>query len=156
MYQEFMFAIMSGNIGKIRNSLLKDTSIVSLKDKMQRTLLMEAIIFGKEDIAKLLIENGADVNARETKGWTPLHFAVQSYLPDTVKLLIEKGTDVNATDFFSNTPLHKALSSSAGRGEIINLLLKAGANKNITNKSGISPYQDAKTTTNYDYLQFFE
>jgi ankyrin repeat protein len=156
MYQEIMFAIMSGETAQIRDLLLKDKNVVILRDKAQRTLLMEAIIFKKEDIVELLVKNGADVNARELKGWTPLHFAAQSYLPDTVKLLIEKGADINAVDFYNNTPLHKALSFNAGRGEIIVQLLKAGADRNIPNNSGITPYQDAKTTTNFNYKQFFE
>jgi ankyrin repeat protein len=103
-----MFAVMSGETDKIRQSIAADKNVVTLRDKLGRTLLMEAAIFKREDIAKLLIENGADVNTKEVKGWTALHFAIQSYLPDLVKLLISKGADVNARTHYDNTPLHEA------------------------------------------------
>lgn len=155
MYKEMMFAIMSGDIHKIRKFISEDKNNVNIRDKMEGTLLMESAIFEKEDIARLLIENGADVRVRDVKGWTALHFAVQSYLPNTVKLLIEKGADVNAQDDYGNTPLFRAIFSSKGGGEIITTLLMAGADRNLANKSGRTPYQLAKEITNFDLKQFF-
>lgn len=51
------------------------------------------------EIIKILIENGADVNAKNDKdGWTPLIWAAKEGDYDLVKLLIAKGADVNAKD----------------------------------------------------------
>jgi ankyrin repeat protein len=44
----------------------------------------------------LLLERGADVNARDKYGWTPLHFAADEDSTDTVRLLLGKGADANA------------------------------------------------------------
>lgn len=151
-----MFAIMSGETDKIRQNIAADKNVVTLRDKLGRTLLMEAAIFKREDIAKLLIENGGEINAQDKKGWTALHFAVQSYLPNLVKLLIDKGAHIDPQDDYGNTPLFKAVIQSAGRGEIIRLLLTAGANRNLANKSGNSPYKLAQEITNFDLKQFFE
>lgn len=47
------------------------------------------------DIAKLLIENGANVNVRQQAGSTPLHSAAQNGNLDLLILLLENGADVN-------------------------------------------------------------
>ena len=48
------------------------------------------------DLAKLFIENGADVNAKDNESLTPLHWAAIGGMTDIVILLIERGADVNA------------------------------------------------------------
>jgi ankyrin repeat protein len=71
--------------------------------------------------------------------------------------LIEKGADVNAQNFFGNTPLFVALMNySDGRKDVIMLMIKAGADKDIKNKRGVSPYQLAMNVTNHDLKQFFK
>ena len=156
MYEKMMFAIMSGDTKLIRKSIKKDKSIVTIRDKAQRTLLMEAAIFKKEDIARLLIENGADVNAQEIKGWSPLHFATQSNLPGLVKLLIEKGANLNSQDAWGNVPLLRALHSCDSETETVSILLQAGADKDKKNNYGVSPYELAMQVTNHDLKRFFK
>jgi ankyrin repeat protein len=55
------------------------------------------------ELAKLLIESGADVNVKGRNGSTPLHISLFS--TDLTKLLIESGADVNVTDYDGSTPL---------------------------------------------------
>ncbi|XP_031635743.1 serine/threonine-protein phosphatase 6 regulatory ankyrin repeat subunit B-like [Contarinia nasturtii] len=78
------------------------------------------------DIAKILIENGANVNA---EGWlkrTPLHMAAVDGRTDTLKMLIEKGANVNAEDYYKNTPLHNA--AYYGHTDLLKILIEKGAN----------------------------
>ena len=71
------------------------------------------------EVAALLIERGADVNAEDGHGgWTPLHYALLDGLHRpglrTANLLIERGADVNAATLVMGwTPLHLAASLSA-------------------------------------------
>lgn len=47
----------------------------------------------------LLIQNGADVNAKDTfRSWTPIHYAAFEDRKDVIRLLIEKGASVSARD----------------------------------------------------------
>jgi ankyrin repeat protein len=60
------------------------------------------------DIAELLIEHGADVNAKQMQGVTPLHSAAHNGQTKLSKLLIDNGADVNAEMDNEQTPLFMA------------------------------------------------
>ena len=57
-----------------------------------------------KDIAKLLIDNGADVNAKADWDWIPLHSATEKGHKEIVELLISRGATVNAKDGGGYTP----------------------------------------------------
>ena len=81
--------------------------------------------------AKLLLDRGADVNARSEHGGTPLHSAATGHVNAT-KLLLDRGADVNAETNNGRTPLHQAAQfqfNFAGT-DIVKLLLDHGANIN--------------------------
>ena len=82
-----------------------------------------------QDYIRELISVGADVNARNTLGNTPLMFAAgNSSTPEIVELLLEKGADVNARSTDGWTPLMRAARNTNGKSaEIQQLLIDAGA-----------------------------
>ena len=77
------------------------------------------------EVAALLLEKGAAVNAKDNDGDTPLHDAARSNAREVAALLLEKGAAVNAEDDNGLTPLHSAASSNARDTAV--LLLKKGA-----------------------------
>jgi ankyrin repeat protein len=97
----------------------------------------------------LVLKAGADVHATDKNGVTALHHAVRSRSPAAVKTLIEYGAHVNqACRRNGSTPLHCAATQTGAPGtagksqaakEIIQMLLAAGADPSVTNKSGKKP-----------------
>lgn len=100
-----------------------------------------------------LINSGADVNASDHAGWTPLHFAAEYQRADVVDVLIGAGAEVNAKERHGNTPLFRAVFSSKGQGETISKLLRAGADPDITNNHGVTPRALAERIGNFDVSQ---
>jgi ankyrin repeat protein len=105
---------------------------VTDKDAYTSALQFVAVL-GDLKATRLMLDHGADVNAFDPLGRTPLMYAVLSdALPlDVVKVLIERGADVNAKDRHKNsgdagvTVLDIARRN--GHQPIIDLLVKAGA-----------------------------
>ena len=65
-----------------------------------------------QSVAELLLNNGADVNAKGDYGYTPLHLAAEEGAKGVVELLLARGADVNAKTDSGMTPLHSASISS--------------------------------------------
>ncbi|CZR68457.1 uncharacterized protein PAC_18356 [Phialocephala subalpina] len=91
---------------------------------------------------RLLLGAGAEVDALDFWGRTPLRIAVgyNSISLDFLTLLINKGADVNRRDLYSQGPLLKSIQ---GRKEITRLLLKHGADTAASDGYGNTPVLEA-------------
>lgn len=93
-----------------------------------------------EIMAGLLLEAGADPNARSRLGRTCLHFA-NPELPDLIDVLVGGGADINATDFEGHSPL-LAMINPQGRHDAkpdvsaFKRLIQNGANVGIASNTG--------------------
>jgi hypothetical protein len=81
---------------------------------------------------KKLIKLGADINAVNTEGSTPLMEAANSGKSECVEILVEKGANVNKQNKKGQTALMEA--AMYGREGIANILLKADADADVLNK----------------------
>ncbi|KAK6514351.1 hypothetical protein TWF506_008747 [Arthrobotrys conoides] len=99
-----------------------------------------AEMFKNTTVVELLLDRGADIEARDYWGWTPLLSASRSRLPAIVKLLIERGADIEAKDNQGRTPLLMAVlgsNSPWGLGPIVvKLLLYSGADPEVRDNEG--------------------
>ena len=95
---------------------------------------------GTYNIAKMLIEYGANVNKKNDLKRTPLfsQIRVEGSL-DIVELLCEHNAKVNKKDYRKNTVLYKAFKYGVGRA-IVALLLKYGADLESRNYKGVTPF----------------
>ena len=107
------------------------------KDNDDHTALMIAARFyGHLETISLLIENGADVNAKRNDGVTALMIASLHGDIDIIKFLIENGADVNTKSNHGYTALMGA--NLQGDIDIIEFLIDKGA---VVNAKDIDPVQ---------------
>jgi ankyrin repeat protein len=105
------------------------------KDYSDRTPLFFAVESGNAGIAKMLIDFGAEVNARDLYSQTPIMNLDDDSSSELVKLLIAHGATVDLTDDSDNTALILAAEDEA-EPSVIKALIDAGANVNQQNSEG--------------------
>jgi ankyrin repeat protein len=120
---------MRGDVEAVR-ALIKQGADVNAAQGDGMTALHWAAMNGSADIARLVIDAGASLEAvTRLGGYTPLHLASRAGRATTVQLLIAAGANVRATTTTGAvTPLH--LAADAGNGQSVTALLDAGADPN--------------------------
>jgi ankyrin repeat protein len=112
-------AAIEGKLDLIK-SLLVDGANVNERGLSEESPLAWASITGRLEVAKVLIENGAD-------GWSPLHLASGNAHVEVVQLLLERGADTEIRNSEGRTPADEALR--VGQPEIAGLLSQYNAHK---------------------------
>jgi ankyrin repeat protein len=142
-------AVLRADLVALQNALDEGCD-PNLPDRAGRTPLANAVIGGESSIVDLLLRFKVNVNAPDTHGYTPLHHAAQRHLVAIVGALIAAGAEIDAKDSFGNTPLFRAVFESRGRGEVLDALMRAGADQHAKNNSGVSPRELAASIANFD------
>lgn len=176
-------AVRKNDLPSLRTRLARGTGVNS-RDSRGNTLLMQAAELGSADAVKLLLDSGADVNARNPFNVTALLRAATD--PAKVRILLESGADVNATSKQGRTPLMIAatcdgcvetvwlliakgarVTSQDGQGrtalysaveandlETMRLLVEKGASASAPDASGWTPLMSAATKCNNAAIKF--
>jgi ankyrin repeat protein len=118
-------AVKDGNIGTARAALAAGADpTANDNDQWQQTPLHLAVERGHTDLGQLLIDKGADPDARDDWQETPLHLAARGGRTDLVRLLIDKGADSHVRNNQQHTPLH--LATGNGKATLVTMLQDAG------------------------------
>ncbi|MFI5592484.1 ankyrin repeat domain-containing protein [Amycolatopsis sp. NPDC051758] len=125
-------------------------------DRQGRSELHYSALEGAADKARALLVEGLDPNLGDRHGFVPLHLAAQQGNVEVAQVLLEAGAIVDAVNKYGNTPLFMAVFNSRGRGGVIQLLPRNGADPRRINVSGQSPVGLARLIANYDVRQFFD
>jgi ankyrin repeat protein len=106
-YTPVVAAATGGDLAAIQEAVQKDPTLITYKEWDNATLLHDAVGHNQLDVAKYLLDNGADDNAVTTDGLTPLHMAAQNGNIEMTKLLLQRGAKINAFDAKGWTPLDR-------------------------------------------------
>ncbi len=88
----------------------------------------------QNQIGELLIQAGAEIDARDSYNRTPFHAAMRTTQWDLAKRLLQLGADINAVDSGGNTAMHREMES--WQGHTVRWLLDMGADHRIKNDDG--------------------
>lgn len=151
-----IFAANTQNISPLRKSLesqngseqwLLNSSTITARDGSGNSVLHYAAEWQlPNDTLNFLIQKGADVNAVNGNGETPLFSAAKGDNTDAIDLLVKRGASLNARDHLGSSPLHAAVRWDAltAAEKLINL----GFNIDSQNVGGKTPLAEAAVEGN--------
>jgi ankyrin repeat protein len=110
-------------------------------------MLHAATIGGNAELVQIFVAEGADVNAKDDHGWTPLHFAVEKQRVAVVKRLIELQANMELRNDEGDTPLAIAARKRFRYKDMVDLLIAKGAKVDAAVgsllKTGLMPLHEA-------------
>jgi ankyrin repeat protein len=146
-------AVIGGHLDIVRLLLLKKPDLEIKGLAQQATALSLAVQKNRIDIAQLLINAGANINALDHMHNTLLNTAVAQHAPiETIQFLIKNKANPNLKNSQGFAPIHFAIRS--GKPEIIDLLLDNGSDREIkTGYPELTPLCLALSNKNYDLVK---
>jgi uncharacterized protein len=132
-------AIEEGDFAALKAQLDKGVDINAQMQlvsnaRRQLSLLSYAVFLGKPDLAKQLLAAGADADATDSTGTTPMMLAAARGDAEMVSALIAAKARVDARDRWGQTAL--MLAAQSGEQAVVDLLLKAGATVRVSDNEG--------------------
>ncbi|RDD43877.1 Transient receptor potential cation channel subfamily A member 1 [Trichoplax sp. H2] len=140
-WSELLWASKTGNLSIIQSYLKSDFNVdreLNKLDSSDMSLLHYAVRYDRPEVAKLLLENHADVNVCSPTGVPPVFTAVRYNSEATLQVLVQFKCNLNALDLNGGTLLHEA--GKCGFPNICHILLKHNnALINIQDNDLLSP-----------------
>ncbi len=107
---------------------------------------------GVLDVCKLLLQKGADKEAKNSFGRTPIHGAASNDHLDVVEYLVEHGVNKEAVDNDNSTPLHFAASDD--HLDVVKYLVEQGVNKEVVDDDDETPLHIAASNDHLDLVKY--
>lgn len=130
-------AAAMADVRTVAAMLDRDPSLLEARNALGKTPLHMAVTSGSTEMVQLLLDRGANVNAKDNTGLTPLHIAAWWTATNRAQQLLDAGADPNSRDRFGDTPLHVA--AMHGRQAMTVFLAGHGARLDVENDSGRTP-----------------
>jgi ankyrin repeat protein len=137
-------AVIAGDFEAARKFLVSDPKSINTHSRDGFTALGFAAFFSRSDIARYLLEQGADPNIASGNDLkvAPLHSSVAAKSFEITVMLLDRGANPNAMQQNDVTPLHAAAHNNSPA--IVKVLLKSGADKHLKTKDGKDAMDFAK------------
>jgi hypothetical protein len=146
LYETFNEALRTNNVKQLKDIIKSPEFTVFIKNCNQSDFNPLVNIIGLKsadaELIDLCIAKGANPN-KDSKGMTPLMYALQIGKNDLLKCLLKKKVNVNILDKVGRSPLHMAVSRN--NAEVVSLLLENGADINLKDARGFTPAHVAAT-----------
>jgi ankyrin repeat protein len=143
-------AVRSRDRATLEKLIAADSALAKATDAGGSTLLHHAAGFGTPETVTFLVENGADVNAKNRRGSTPIFWAIQDEAK--VRLLMARGAAVNVKQIEGRTPVYQA-STLGGGNAVLRLLLDNGGDPNTATLVGLTPLSGAALRGDVEAMQ---
>lgn len=156
--EELRRAAIKGNVDSVKDLVSRGANVNMRHGGW--TILMFAAREDHPEVAKILLDNGADVNATgeergEWSGATALTIAAEKGHTDIVKVLLARGANVNAqNNHGSNTALMYA--AEFDYPDVVKVLLASGANVTPKDKDGETALMTAKRRGRTEIMQLLK
>lgn len=147
---ELIAAVRSGPRWSVERLVTANPGLLAAQDPGGSTALHHAAGFAALDTLTLLADAGAEVNAKNRRGSTPLHWAIHD--EGKVRNLLLRGAGVNTKQVEGRTPLFLAASLGSGH-TIVRLLLDHGADPNLSLANGRTPLMAAAARGDVEALR---